>query len=168
MIHFFSADVLTATVHPRNWNTWNSDLCADFSDTTSEFLATITNSKTISGHAFPTSTMTTKEVGLDSQHPRSTAILTCFMTMKRNIQHATEEAWTNNQTHTITLPTHIKLLFKNWKTSTSPIFQLFQNITKTSRAYASKTQCKTETTYFCSSHQSTDAKNKSKQWYQKV
>ena len=90
LTHLFSADVLTTTNHPRNWNTWDSDLCSDFNSMIYQLLSALTNNGTTPEHAILIASMSTKQGGLGIQHPRSIAIPAYFLTMKRNIQHATE------------------------------------------------------------------------------
>ena len=56
--HLFGADVLTHKDCPRNWNTWDRNLCSDFNDTTSHFLAPLASNNTIPEHSALIATMT--------------------------------------------------------------------------------------------------------------
>ena len=95
MTHLFGADILTNEDYPRNWNTWDSDMCSDFNGTTSHLLASLTSNK---------------QRGLGIQHPRITAIPPYFLTMRRNIQYVIEGIWASNHTPAITLPGHLRSL----------------------------------------------------------
>ena len=95
MTHLFGADILTNKDYPRNWNTWDSNLCSDFNDMTSNFLASLTSNKTI------------------PEHSALIVIPAYFLTMKRNIQYAIESIWMSNHTPTIVLPGHLRSLYNN-------------------------------------------------------
>ena len=126
MTHLFSADVLAATKHPKNWNTWDSDLCSDFNAMISHMISALTNNSATPEHDILIASMSTKQGGLGIQHPRSTAIPAYFPTMKQNIQHATEGVWTCDHAPPIALPTHIKHMYQDWRSSSSYVFQPFQ------------------------------------------
>ena len=74
--------------------------------------------------------MTTKQGGLGIQHLRSTAIPTYFLTMKRNMQYATEGIWTSNHTPTITLPRQMRSLYADWEHNSLPSLTTFRKYYK--------------------------------------
>ena len=139
MTHLFGADVLTEKKHSRNWNTWDSVLCSDFNDTRSHYPLPLIPNKTIPELSVLLASVTTKQGGLGIQHPRSTAIPAYFLTMKRNIQCATEGIWTNHHTSTIDLPGHLRSLYRDWQDSPLPSLAPFQKYYQDSKTiYASE------------------------------
>lgn len=97
LTHLFSVDVLSTATHPRNWNTWDSDLCLDFNTMVSQMIGALTNNC-----APPPRTCNSdpihehKKRGLGIQQPRSTAIPAYFLAVKQDVQHVTEGVWTSN------------------------------------------------------------------------
>ena len=115
LTHLFSVDVLSTATHPRNWNTWDSDLCLDFNTMVSQMIGALTNNC-----APPPRTCNSdpihehKKRGLGIQQPRSTAIPAYFLAVKQDVQHVTEGVWTSNPTPphcpTVTYQNHVRRL----------------------------------------------------------
>ena len=70
--------------------------------------------------------MYTEQGGLGIQHPRLTAISAYSLTIKRNIQYATEGIETSNHTPTIDLPGHLHSLYREWQDSSLLLLVPFQ------------------------------------------
>ena len=126
LTHLFSSDVLTTTERPRHWNTWDSQLCKDFTKMINLVLINTTNSNNSSRYSTQIAAIPTKSGGLGLQHPISTAIPFFMMTTKRNIQHCIEGVWIDNTSSLVTISPAVAKLHTTWKTSTSPTFQTFR------------------------------------------
>ena len=116
MTHLFGADALAQKRTTQGIGTRGTVICAR----TSNVLASLTSNKIILKHSALIASMTTKQGGLGIQHPRSTVILSYFLTMRCNIQYATEGIWASNHTQPIVLPEHLRSLHKNWQDSPLP------------------------------------------------
>ena len=162
MTHLFGADVLTEKNHPRNWNTWDNDLCSDFNGITSYFLSPLTSNKIFPEHSALFVSISTKQGSLGIQHPRSTAILAYFLTINVTYsKYATGGVWTSNRIPTIHLPGHPRSLYRGWQDNSSCLhYPPFRCNTMNSRQYASTSKHLTETLIFYCDHQPTDARKR--------
>ena len=130
MTHLFTDDVLAYEVDqlPAHWNMWESQMTRVFSAMVDEDLAKVTNMETTPRHSHLISQMAVARGGLGIQHPRSNAIPTMVLTIKRIIQYATQGIYLGPTVPQHKLPSTITNVYKNWKTSSSKLFQFFQEI----------------------------------------
>ena len=87
--HLFASDVLNHDAFrlPRedNWDMWESDMTDEFSRLIGDVIFTITNQVSLPDHVLHISTMATSQGGLGINHPRTSAIPTLILTLKRSI-----------------------------------------------------------------------------------
>ena len=91
----------------------------------SHYLLPLIPNKTILELSVLLASVTTKQGGLGIQHPRLTVIRAYFLTIKHNIQYATEGIRTSNHTPTIDLRGNLCSLYRGWQESPLPSLPLF-------------------------------------------
>ena len=113
LTHLLASDVLTTDfdILPESLFLWDSDITTNFNNMTHTVLSTLTDRTSIPNHAFHIATMSTKQGGLGLLDPRTSAIPTLLLQLRKGIQYSTDGIWVSKTQPNVPLPPNISSLF---------------------------------------------------------
>lgn len=131
LTHLFPYDVIssftTTSTLPQHWNTWESPFTRQYDSLIQSIISPITSNPAIPQHSINIACTPSKHGGLGLPHPRPSAISSLILRTKRNLQQTLQGIYTSPSSPLLHLPPSIVSLWKPWKTSTSPLFQLYRH-----------------------------------------
>merc|ERR1719291_1483287 len=100
-------------------------MTAKFDKMSSDFLGSLTRQQKLPLSAQLIASLSVRRGGLGIPDPSSVAIPTFILNLRRCIQYSMEGVWIGHNRKTVRLPSHMTDLYKDWETSNSKTFHIF-------------------------------------------